>query len=472
LTDVKRLPVLAVVLTLAAVAAAPAGAAPRLVAPTEAIGNPTFAGNEIVYAAEGPRGAAIIRAVGPHGTVRLVRRLPNVRAMVADPFDDGFGFTFDQRVELRGTPSALGIRVRVLQGDRYSSTIEDRIFGGPAGAPLPYLYSHCLAPSWQRGVSPVDNAIDADGRRIAFVRETCDQSGPVGLHVVVRDALTGAETVGPATATREVRLAGRYVAYRPAPSVGSVSVYDIDAGQVVNTVETSAPRFDVQADGKLALGPLPGRFGYEFPCSDVVWFSPGDQTPHKVADCNSALVAIDGDHIALMRQEPSGQAAVVTLGGATREIRAPAPIAVEPDLRGSRLVYATMGCSADTGAVWVDDGTGAPQPGAALPECTVRAPRGPLKLDRKGVVQVPVTCPTGCRGSFAMSLSGGTNRPLGGVSAFQVPARGTRRFPITIGRLESPFNGHRWIPVRIEIRINKRSGVGYVSVVKVVRVLY
>lgn len=68
-----------------------------------------------------------------------------------------------------------------------------------------------------------------------------------------------------------------------------------------------------------------------------------------------------------------GALAVVTLGGQARTIDLPGPLAGEPDLDDKRIVFSTRGCSADTGGVWVDDGTdNSVVPAPPPPQCSVR----------------------------------------------------------------------------------------------------
>ena len=435
--------------------AAPAVAAPRMVAASESAGNPAFAGGEVIYAAPVASRGTELRAVAADGSTRLVHTF-RVAAAHPNPWDEGFGDFASLLIELRGSPEGLAARVLTHWGDRYFSHERSEIVSGQAAGGLAGVASHC-----NQNYVAVTPSIDVDGSRLAYVREICSRG--TSRQVVVRDIRTGTETTGPATATREVRLAGRYLAYRPADRPTTVDVYDLERAQVVKTVLEAGVRFDVQADGKVADGPGP----YGSCQGGVRWRSLAEETPHTVAGCEWGLTAIDGDHIALSRLTQPGAVAVVALDGQARVIDLPGPLAQEPDLQGNRIAFATSGCSTDTGGVWVDDGTGSPAPRASLTECSVRLPKSTLRVARNGTVRVPVSCPTGCRG--AIHIRGGRRYQEEFNFAddmFEVAARGKLSVPVSVGLLRKRY-GRRTLHVRVEVRINQR--VNQYRYVRVVR---
>jgi hypothetical protein len=347
--------------------------------------------------------------------------------------------------------------------DRYSRSVYRRAALGTRTGPLAAFEPHCETER-----APTQPALDVDGSRVAFVRETCQHERATAHAVMIQDVNTGVQSAGPATATSEVRMAGRYIAYRPAEHPDQIAVYDLDTSQVVKTIPGASARFDVQADGKLAEGPAPGETFT--PCTrGVRWHAIDDPAEHVIAGCDSALIAIDGDHIGLWRQSPRG-AAIATLDGAAREVNVPGTLAFEPELSGNRMVFSTTGCSRDTGAVWLDDGTDSSTLIPELPECRARPPQGTLKVDRKGRVAVPVSCPTGCRGGIEVTAGRRYADLIGLADFFEVPARKSRRISIDVGDLPKQFKRRGSILVRVEIRVNARDGgYGYTRTVRVLR---
>jgi hypothetical protein len=441
---------------LALALAVPAAAAPRLVAPSESEGNPAFAGDEIVYLHRTPNGGSEVRAVAPDGKTRAVATLGTSRPWL-NPWDEGLADFARTLIEVRGSSQALGVRTMELSGDRYGHTERTAVMGGPTRGPLGNVGEFCQQ-DWQTMVP----TIDVDGDRLAYVRDDCSRGG-VPRQVAVRDLSTGLEWLGPATATREVRLAGRYLAYHPAGRAGALEVYDIDAGQAVRTLDgTQGGRFDVQADGTVADS---ARSPYES-CRGVLVWRPGTDTPTQVAGCEWTLGAIDGDHLALSslfgyRGEREALA-VLPLGGRAREIQLPGPLDQQPDLDGNRIVFSTSGCSTDTGGVWIDDGADSPPPPAQA-ECSVRIRDMTLRATPDGKVRVPVICPRGCRGAIQISGGRGYRQhfnspwvPYGSSDMFQRESGQAVRVPVNVGDLRKRY-GRRTLKVRVEVRINKRS---------------
>ena len=426
--------------------AAPAAAAPRLVAPSESVGNPAFAGNEIVYSAGAVKGRTEVRAVPPDGTSRVLHTF-GFGTLPPDPWDDGSGYSEQLDIELRGSAEALGVHVLRRSASRYDASESNVVVGGPTGGALGELTRSC------NGQYAGHPALDADGPRLAFVKETCATSA--ARHVVVSDVRSGAETNGPATATREVRLAGRYLAYRPAGRPKTVEIYDVEASRVVKAVDGVEGRFDIQADGTVAYG----RGGTEQCPMGVRWQSLDSDTVHSAAGCEWSLAAIDDGHIAVWRTNfDEGALAVVPLRGQARSIPLPGALAAEPDLDGNRVVFTTRGCSSDTGGVWIDDGADAP-PTPTQPQCAVRLGSATLRRSRKGVVNVPVTCPTGCRGSI--EVRGGRRygewfkEPFGPGDMFEAAAGQTVHVPMKLDEMPRRYRG-RTIKVRVAVRINQR----------------
>jgi hypothetical protein len=132
-------------------------------------------------------------------------------------------------------------------------------------------------------------------------------------------------------------------------------------------------------------------------------------------------------------------------------------------------VFSTLGCSRDTGAVWMDDGS---DPSVLIPElleCRARAPRGPLKVSRRGRVTVPVACTSGCRGGVVIRAGRRYDDELNFPVAFEAAARRTKAVPVEVGNLRRRFRGRRTINVRIEIRVNSRDGGSYTRTQRVVK---
>jgi hypothetical protein len=136
------------------------------------------------------------------------------------------------------------------------------------------------------------------------------------------------------------------------------------------------------------------------------------------------------------------------------------------------MVFSTTGCSRDTGAVWLDDGSDNSTLLPENPECSVRPPRGTFKVDRKGRVSIPVSCPTGCRGGIELTAGRRYAALVGLADYFEVPAGKQRRISIALGELRRQYKRHHTIHVRVEIRVNKRDARygEFVRAVRVVRV--
>ena len=372
-------PALIAVLSLAA--AAPADAARRLITKHEVVGAPAIAGDDVLYAAVARSRIEITRAA-PDGTKRVLATVP--RPALYDPLLDPLETDSEvSTVEVHGTAARVAYRAWNGSAARTSPYEgQGSVWAGPLAGPL-------------RRLATVDDdaiaerAFDVDGDRIAYGRGT-----DTGYSVVVRDLGTGQVLLTLPAGRIVARLAGRYLAYVDRDN--EIVVYDLDARQPVNSVANGYCEFDVQSDGKLVAGG----------CGDagVAWYSPADPKPHAVAsgdDMTGRTVAIDSDTIAYARK--GAGLGVSDLAGNFRALAADSSAYGDIDLRGGHLAYATRGCAYDSGAVWLDDLAG-PITGTTMAPCRfVLGRRTSYRASPQGVIEVAVSCPTGCRGGVGVA---------------------------------------------------------------------
>ena len=398
--------------------ASSADAERRLIANQSVAGAPAIAGDDVVFGGY-TRTTIDVTVVGPDGAPRVIAS--QRRPQEDDPLDAEASFFFGSTFEVHGSPT--GLAYRLYQGEAYKADSPDgtaQIWTGPLAGPLTKLISKPAGEEAQR-------AFDLDGDRIAYA-----DGYPYYYNVVVRDLAAEQDLVTLKASRIETRLAGRFLAY--VDPAGNIVVYDVDARRQLYSVTVPGCSFDVQADGKLVVAGC-GKTG-------VTWYSPADLLPHRIAatgdlqagyGSGAVPVAIADDTIAYTRKDAG--LGVSDLAGHFRVLAADAVHPVDFDLRDAHLAYATPGCSSDTGAVWVDDLAG-PVAGTKPAACRLVVEKTKLRVSR-GVVRIPVSCPTGCRGNIGI-FTGGPYEEEGDTASVELKAGESRTVRVRVAGSRAP----------------------------------
>jgi hypothetical protein len=436
----RRLSSALVALVFSLVAAPVVHADARVVARGEAVGNPVFAGDDVLYAGLDARRTVVVRRSGAGVVARLSR----------------LGRDQTPWVTLAGSATHLGIsRIDVPESDTFTFT--EALLAGPREGPLGSLPFHC--PGDPNNVPTLDagQSIAIDGARLAYVRETCAGSER-RRQAIVRDMSTGAEQEVGATSGTSIALAGQFVAYRDPANEDRLQVYDLDRGQVALTVPAgNLTGFDVQGDGKLAVA----SNGDSACDGEISWYAPGNPTPHPIPpDCGAiAPLALEGDRIAYVGvgYSSGGSLRVRDLAGGERlNVHAEYPeTGGHLGFDGERLTFGTRGCSFDTGRVWVADLSqrrpSLPKP----PRCRAEIGPGPLQLDSRERVVVRIACPTGCRGDVRLATDNRRRLGLGPARSFELRRGGRTRLRLDARGAERLLRGRRTTTVRVEASLDQ-----------------
>jgi hypothetical protein len=287
-------------------AAAPADAAVAA-ADRPVFGGPVLAGRQLVWVESdsGPNRVIDVQSADPAG--RIVRLL-SLPAPGGDQYVDDF--------------DASASRIALVR--RYAAGTRPDGFRDWASE----LW--VLAGRW-RTIGPDDGCwptvVAVDGDTVAY--------GMCGTDIVVTD-LAGSEQRVPAEGfVHSLSVAGRYLALRriefraPDRPEDVFVVYDLAARREAYRARVAdvqgpssatfpnhhdAARGDIRADGTLVVSAYdPGSGFHE---GRVAWYSVADPRPHfvPVRTLGSRVSLVD-DLVALRRQEPLGEFAVMTLGG-------------------------------------------------------------------------------------------------------------------------------------------------------------
>ncbi len=180
-----------------------------------------------------------------------------------------------------------------------------------------------LEPSGTSSIADDCNhaSLDLHGDLLAFAALCGASSGGV------RDLRTG-ETQGVSGAVSDIRVAGRYAAWREPvfSQKPELVVYDRYAAEVAYRVDVEKLlppsdfiyyRFDLAPDGKVAIA-----YNVGGALARASWFSPSEPWPHALADRVGGEVALAGDMVALKRypQGRDAEFAVVDLAGRTLQV--------------------------------------------------------------------------------------------------------------------------------------------------------
>jgi hypothetical protein len=409
------------ILSLVGIAATPASAAPlaRIAVPPGAagsdeglVGGLRLAGADVVWARSAPdgsRGEDIMAVPATGGTPRLLaHRVPDV------PGHPNAWIDVDLAAGAGGVVAwneRLGER---LGDDGPRVDLGVRTVGGPVGGPPAVL-----------GTCP--GGIAVDGTRVAYVDgSACDT-------VVVRDLVADREVARiavPGGGPADLRLAGDYVAWRPAtpPAPRVIVVASLVTGAVVmSSLDPATGGFVLGPDGALGLEVTVPAEAVPLTSPVLVRRSFGG-TDRVVADwpdsaSNALMVGVAGDAIVTQRlllgraSHSADGDTVVALApdGRTRpllrhldrpttpHLHANGPYAAL-DTEGGRLAWAVRTCDEiDVEASAIAD---LPPDGVDLggPEHCRRPvlERRSVRLDRRGRGTVALRCPAACAGTLRL----------------------------------------------------------------------
>lgn len=370
----KLFSVVAFVVALSLVLAGARVADARVVTRSEAFGGPAFAGDAIVYVgvgADGKFGLTRVGADGAHLRLAGFPIAPVHRAPVPDDvlFEGGPVAT----AEVAASESVVAASAWKYFLDRYygnSPTEQTFVLGSPAAV----------------SAQPVTCVVDGDGVHVDVEGDSVATAGD-GCRITVTNTATGERRTAGVYGGGLVRLAGRFVAYHNA--AGDIEVWDLATGFVAYRIGSSLRSWDfaLQEDGKVV------RYRNRDECETIEWYSIAEPRSHVLATCDGEQVhGIEGDRVVL---EKGGRLGVSDLAGTFTPLSVPEPPAGRVDLARGRIVYATRGCSPDTGTIYdigIDD---PPGPRVASPNCEA-VPGTAAQLVRRGW-ELPVRCATGCR---------------------------------------------------------------------------
>ena len=441
-----------------ALLAAPAAAAPRLVARTSGpveLG-PALAGERLFYGELGRRAMALRIATPGQGRRRL--------ATVARP-----GESYGEEVSpgdysfIRSSLAASAERLAFVQmssagNARYQQGQNSiRQLGGVPNGRLAIL-DRCSNQSYY---GPASSTVDVDGPRTAAT----DCLG----RIVIRehDAVVATVEPGSGLAAGTLALAGRYVAYNayavpPATTPTTTVVHDWTTNSKVYEVPR-ATSFDLRADGSLAAATVPDATCER---SKLAWYSIAEPVEHvlPVKPCHERIRLIN-DRIAtvLYQSGPRRVLALTALDGQRADVASLGTTKMllgAPDYDGTKVAYALRNCAGGTDLL-TEDATN-PQLRAEPRKCPValptrRAVLGPA--DRTALIAVD--CIRGCRGSLVVTTHLNGRRTTIGTRGVRIdpddcPSE-IARVPITrAARAELRRRGH--LNAHVTARTTDREG--------------
>ncbi|PTL60147.1 hypothetical protein [Paraconexibacter algicola] len=408
----------AATLAAALLAAAPAvQAAPitSVAADQQILDGPVFAGDTVAWAA-GTRPQRL-RAVVAGGAPRTLARTP------AFP-EGGEAFTFG----LEGSPTRLawgfGEGVAV---DPDGYTTREQVVAGPPGGPLVRVAGD--------GADAVRaTAMDLDGDRLVTSEDIVAEGQRPSSVLRGYDLAAGGDPTALAPqGSAELATAGPYVAYRSASTTGGalarIVVADAATGTPVYGVDvpTVPPigyglRFDLQADGTLAvLTANPAATGSD-PVLDLAWASIADPTLHVIVpDVTPFNLRIAANRIVYGREldRRSSRLFVADLAGVGHPVTPVVDSVTGVDFDGTRLGWSTEGCvyAGDLPAAAVDA-----LPGGRCAGQDYRLVTGTLnRRAARALVRCVAGPATGCAGTAKLTRAGGG--PTLARTTFTVGAR-------------------------------------------------
>jgi hypothetical protein len=232
---------------------------------TPAVG-PVLAGDVVLWGEEGRTGAARVMSGAPGRAATLVYRIAPSTARKTERGFMGYPATF------AGSSTAFAAfthtsTVTASGSDSVSTGSTTAVVGGPLRGPARVL-AGCIPPRGGLGCGgscdePTGVAVDGDRIAVAESSELCNRPeegrtwitvhGPAGTTTVPVDAGV------PGAYVRDLRLAGRYLAWVHLGEVDELVVFDLAAGAAVVRVTdrdlgaTSLEELDLQPDGTVAF---------------------------------------------------------------------------------------------------------------------------------------------------------------------------------------------------------------------------
>ena len=415
--------VLSIGLAIALAAPAPAQAAvPKLVARGTPIGNPALAGKSVYFAQQGVARQVVVERVSG-GRTRIVGRL-------------GKG-----AIPVRVDASAAGYAVLwEVFGAPGSGIVDSTLSAGPPGGPPAIVARGCP------GREPPRTIMAVDGNRLAYVDFDCDPTTSHG-GVIVRDLRTRAEVARLPAFGNSVAIAGDLVAFQDLSNYETIDVFDVAAKRLVRTLTVPGLRnLAVQDDGGLAAV---AASDFDRDCSGRIGVSPpGSDFLSSLDECGAdTILAIANDHVV----EDLGTALKVWGGAAFARHESGDAWVDSFDLEGDRLLFATRGCSFDTGSIWIADVRGSPIRSPRATHCKASLGAGPYTVDERGVVRVRTSCPTGCKAAVEFE------RGLG-VENFESRHGAAKSVPVQLRDPDALFAGRSTIRLALKVTVYEPDG--------------
>jgi hypothetical protein len=369
-------------------------------------------------------------------------------------------------VTVAGSSSQVVVR-------RYGA--DDGVLAGPPTGPLSLL-ERCTPLSYDYS-RPREVAVD--GELSAW---PCG-----GQTIVIRDGAGRRALEQPSgRAVSHVDVAGRFVAwvednsfepdgrtYNPDPGPHfRLIVYDTAAGAEryhIDGLPQVLDQLELRSDGSAVItspvgtGPVEGCPFPDFGLLRVASYSATEPFPHEspVRICRAAPVRVAGDRLAFVR--PGGAWGVLSLvdldGQGQTDVAELAPGGnLRFDFDGQRVAWSQSRCT-DDAVEWRDAADTAPPEPA--PECSVEL--GRPRVDRHGVMRLPVSCPQGCSSvrhyvweGIAIESPKWLKTYYARIVTLQVPPGGHRLVTMQLTRNQrARLRRHR--PGRITLRIFGRN---------------
>jgi hypothetical protein len=318
---------------------------PRAPVGDRLVAGPVLSGDEVVWVTDGA-GELLVRT----GT-GVLHRQPRQQGR-SDFWIDGLGassnvVSFRLQESFCPAPTQTGPTTWTVE----SCFVTHRTLAGRSSRPFGVISSPVVCSG---AIVRIDAGPDVDGERIALHEpyELNCRSGErdVRHRIVVRtfDGSIVAVPYDGDSSPRDVRIAGRYVAW----SFGqTIVVHDWVARVDAYRVDIPAPRysehrFDLQADGKIALA---YDVGVDRPFTKVLWYAPGRRAWRYVANLPDTRpdVRLASDRLVFPHYSRTRGAALVVsdLDGNARELMRLGPVTRlvgAVDFDGTRAAWATV----------------------------------------------------------------------------------------------------------------------------------
>jgi hypothetical protein len=454
----RRGPLLAVLVAVAAAWPAQAAAAPeRVFRFVPSYGEPYAANNPFrSYAGPQLAGSELVWARAAFGGGWVVERGRGLRVASSARPSEGGNTVHTLRVA-GGSPSRVAwtdsaYDVLDAKGMSYRSVRSTVTTATPGGAPTTAVGCHdresCACP---RHCSDHSYPADLDGDVLAYVE------GHYPNRAVVVDDLASEDPplrIEADEIDAFVRIAGDHVAFSQLGfnSQPRTTVYDWRARRELYRIPV--PRVaDLQADGKLVTTDVSGS---------LVWYSATEPTPHPIAPPPKRTVGdmrIAGDRIAFTHTRRYGEdpmLAVTDLAGNTKDV-APGPGYGMLAFDGRRAGWMAERC----GLIEVLLDPDVDRPGGDPPPRNACVPPriDDLRIDSQGRIAVKVLCQAGCRGTLGIYRHGGS--PVRKLATRRISLGASRR--VRTVRLTPSDAGFRAMStptgsLRIEARFLGRDG--------------